>query len=141
MFVEDIEAFLGVKQQGHYTTYLVPTSSICKKYGWDGDWYLALDVNSDSAGFDFYHIPDLYNGFEVDYSDIVEVAQRRLNFGIRHWPDDLRIIHDKRGSCTIRLPLAFWIELITSQTRERFLSVAFHPCAFEGQRGLKLPFT
>jgi hypothetical protein len=141
-FVEENEAFLGERRQGHYTTYFIPTSSICKKYGWDGDWYLALCVNSDSAGFDFYHLPDLYNnGFQGDNPDSIEIIERRLNFRTRHWPDDPTIIYDKPGSCTIRLPLAFWIELIRSRTREKLDSVGYYPCAFEGQHGLKLSFT
>lgn len=138
-FVEDSETYSGKRPKGSCTTFFIPTGSICTKYGWDGDWYLALCVSSDSAGFDFYHLPDFYNGFQGVYPNSLE--ERRLDFRTRHWPDDLRVIYDKRGSCTIRLPLAFWIELIRSRTREELDPPGYLPCEFEGQHGLKLPFT
>ncbi|KAF7671079.1 hypothetical protein GT037_010860 [Alternaria burnsii] len=116
--------------------YLIPTGRICRKYGWDGDWYLALCVSSSSNGFDFFHLP----GSSNTIPDSAEIREKRLNFQTQHWPDDLKVVYDKPGSCTIRLPLAFWIELVRSRTRGRLDSEGYYPCGLKGRGGLKISF-
>jgi hypothetical protein len=118
--------------------YFIPTGRICRKYGWNGDWYLALCVSSESTGFDFFHLP----GSSNTVPDSAEISENRLNFKTRHWPDDLKVIYGKPRSCTIRLPLAFWIELITSRNRGRLDAYGYYlnPCTFKGRAGLEISF-
>lgn len=118
----------------YMAAYFIPTSWICKKYGWYGDWYLALCVSSSRTGFDFFHLP----GSSNTIPDGADVRQQRLNFKTRHWPDDLTVTYGKSHACTISLPLAFWIELIRSRTQGRLDSEGYYPCKFERPHGLKI---
>lgn len=118
------------------TAYFIRTKRICKKYGWDGDWYLALCVCSEGTGFDFFHLP----GSTSTIPDSAEICEKRFNFKFRHWPDNLKVAYKKSGSCRIRLPIAFWIELITSRNRGRLDSGAYRPCTYKGRGGLKVSF-
>jgi hypothetical protein len=117
--------------------YFIPTSWICTKYRWYDDWYLALCVSSSRTGFDFFHLP---GSSRTTILDSALTHEMRLNFEARHWPDDLAVIYGEPQTCTIRLPLAFWIELIRSRTRGRLDSEGYYPCEFQGRGGLKISF-
>jgi hypothetical protein len=119
------------KKKAHYTTsYFIPMSWICGKPTWERNWYLALCVSSERAGFDYYHLPD-----DSSSSRSLHEASR---FGIQHWADDLQVVYDKPRLGTVRLSLAFWAQLSLSRAWLGHSRMGFCVRATEEWGGLKL---
>jgi hypothetical protein len=137
-FTRTNEAFLVRKQKAPYTTsYFIPRSWVCSKYIGGGNWYLALGVSSNKAGFDYYHLPAKLSIFSDDDTDS-ELFDEALNFEVRHWSDDLEVIYDKPGTGIVRLSLAFWIELAATREWRKDDLTGYCNYATGGQGGLKL---
>jgi hypothetical protein len=109
-------------------------------------WVLAFCVSSNKAGFDYYHLPAKLSNFtdndthsEPDNDSDSRLFDRALEFGIQHWPDDLEVIYEKPKLATVRLSLAFWVELALSRAWADHMSVAkYCSPATGGRGGLKL---
>jgi hypothetical protein len=138
-FIRMNEAFLEEKQRTPYTrSYFIPISWICAKYaGGPVKWFLALCVCPDQAGLDYYHLPAEFS-IPADGDAESKLFDTALKSEIRHWPEDLKMIYEKPNLGTIRLSLAFWIELAKSPEWTASGFTGYCRLAKEERGGLKL---